>query len=191
VLAVTPSEEVQRRLLLYWGIVPLIGEVADDSDAMLSNALRVALGQGHIGAGDRVVILAGVPVHSPVMLNTIRVHVMGNVLAKGGHGFGGYVSGKVVKAESIAEARARLRRDGTEILLTKFLTPDFLPLVSELRGIIIEVSSYLGESQLQEAHPGVVVVSAVTGAMSQIEDGLTVTLHGAESVVYEGITGGA
>jgi pyruvate kinase len=187
VLAVTPSEEVQRRLLLYWGIVPLIGELVDDSDAMLNNALRVALEQGHLALSDKVVILAGVPVHSAVPLNLIRIHIMGNVLAKGRRGFGGYASGRVVHAEDATTAARKLKGDGSEILVTRFLTPDFVPLLGGVRAIVVEQDSYLDEAELTGARPGLVAVSAVPDATGLLEEGTTVTVHGTELAVYEGV----
>ncbi len=186
ILAVTPSESVARKLLLYWGVVPLIGCLAEDSDAMLNDALRLALARGLIRNFDRVVILAGVPVNSPIMLNMIRVHFVGNVLNKGTRGFGGYASGRIVKAEDALAAELALRHDDTEILLTRFLTTDFLPLLTGLRGVILEESSYLDTETILGVEPGLVLISAVPNAVSSLEAGLTVTLHGEEFVIYEG-----
>lgn len=186
ILAVTPSERVQRRLLLHWGVVPLVGRLAEDSDEMLNAALRAARAQGLIRNSDRVVILAGVPVNSPIMLNMIRVHFVGNVLNKGKRGFGGVASGRVVKAGDSAGARRRLKGDGTEVLLTRFLTPDFLPLLAGLRGVVLEESSYLEEERILEAAPDLVLIAEVPKAYSTLEEGLTVTLHGQERVIYEG-----
>jgi pyruvate kinase len=187
VLAVTPSPEVQRKLLLYWGVIPLIGEMGEDTDAMLTNALQAALNKRLIKNSDRVVILAGVPVRSPAMLNMIRVHFIGNVLNKGKRGFGGYCSGRVVKVLDALDAELKLKHDGTEILVVKFLTPDFLPLLTGLRGVIIEQSSYLNEEQIKKVEPGIVAISEVPDAVTGLEDGITVTLHGSEFVIYEGV----
>ncbi len=186
ILAVTPSERVQRRLLLYWGVVPLIGSLAVDSDDMQNTALKTALAKGLIRTADRVVILAGVPVNSPIMLNMIRVHFVGNVLNKGKSGFGGYAVGRIVKAEDARAAGQALKRDGSEILLTRFLTPDFLPLLKGLRGVVLEESSYLDRGKIETAQPGIVIVSSVPNAVGSLEDGLTVTLHGSELMIYEG-----
>jgi pyruvate kinase len=187
VLAVTPSEAVQRKLLLYWGVVPLIGEIVEDSDAMLNNALQAALDRGFVKNFDRVVILAGVPIQSPAQVNMIRVHFIGNVLSKGKRGFGGYCSGRIVKVIDALDAELRLKHDGTEILLTRFLTPDFLPLLKGVRGIVIEESSYLSPEQIKGVEPGIVAISEVPEAVARLEDGLTVTLHGDEMVIYEGV----
>jgi pyruvate kinase len=186
ILAVTPSESVQRKLLLYWGVVPLIGSLAEDSDAMLNAALKTALAKGLIRNFDRVVILAGVPVNSPIMLNMIRVHFVGNILNKGKRGFGGYASGRIVKVEDALAAELALKHDSTEVLLTRFLTADFLPLLTGLRGVILEESSYLDREQIAAVQPGIVLISSVPNAVASLEAGLTVTLHGEECVIYEG-----
>jgi pyruvate kinase len=190
ILAVTPSEPVMRRLLLYWGVHPLLCDLADNSDMMQNNALAAALEKGLVKTFDKVVIVAGVPIHSPVMLNTIRVHFVGTVLAKGQRGFGGYRSGRIVRVQDALDAELRLKHDGTEIIVTRFLTPDFLPLLTGVRGIILEESSYLSPEQILGVAPDVAVISSVPNALSQLEDGFTVTLHGEECLVYEGIIGG-
>ncbi len=186
VLAVTPLPEVQRKLLLWWGVLPLIGEIGENTDEMLTNAIQAALTRKIVKNSDRVVSLAGVPVRSPVMLNMIRVHFIGNVLNKGRRGFGGYVSGKVVKAIDALDAELKLKHDGTEVLLVKFLTPDFLPLLTGLKGIIIEQSSYLTEDQIRKVCPEAAAISEVPDAMN-LEDGIIVTVHGSEMVIYEGV----
>ncbi len=108
ILAVTPSEPVQRRLLLYWGVHPLLCDLADNSDMMQNNALAAALEKGLVKTFDKVVIVAGVPLHSPVMLNTIKVHFIGTVLAKGERGFGGYRSGRIVRVQDSLDAELPL-----------------------------------------------------------------------------------
>jgi pyruvate kinase len=190
VLAVTPSEAVLRRLLLYWGVQPILCDLADSGDVMQTNALAAALSRGYIKTSDTVVVLAGVPVNSPIMVNTIRVHFIGTVLGKGERGFGGWRSGKIVRVQDSLEAELRLKHDDTEILVARFLTPDFLPLLAGLRGIVLEESSWLSPEQIRSVAPDIAAIGIVPGAMTTLEDGLTVTLHGDERVVYEGIVEG-
>jgi pyruvate kinase len=191
VIAVTPNEPVQRRLLLYWGVEPLLSNLADNSEQMQNNALSAAMEKGLVGTSDKVVLVAGVPVHSPIMLNMIKVLFVGNVLAKGQRGFGGYRAGKIVHAQDALEAELRLKHDGTEVLLARFLTPDFLPLLAGLRGIVLEESSYLSPAQIIEKSPDIAVISSVPNAFTELEEGFTVTLHGEECVIYEGVVRGA
>jgi pyruvate kinase len=188
ILAVTPSEVVARQLLLYWGVVPLQGELVNDSEAMLANALKAAVDNGFLKGSDVAVILAGIPIRSPVMLNTVRVHFMGSVLAKGKDGFGGYCSGTILKAESAGQAGERLaQRREAPVLLTRFLTRDFLPLLKGLRGIILEEASYLSWPEIKAAAPRVAVIGSVPGAMSLLADGQSVSLHGDAHIIYEGV----
>jgi pyruvate kinase len=187
IIAVTPSESVQRKLLLYWGVWPILCNLADNGEDMQTSALSAAMDRGLVKKFDKVVIVAGVPVHSPIMLNSIRVHFVGNVLAKGARGFGGYRSGKIVRVLDSLDAELRLKHDGTEVLVARFLTPDFLPLLTGLRGIILEESSYLSPEQIRSVVPDVAAIGSVPNAMTQLEDGFTVTLHGDESVIYEGV----
>ncbi|HET6449883.1 MAG TPA: pyruvate kinase, partial [Spirochaetia bacterium] len=149
IIAVTPSDMVQRRLLLYWGVEPLLCELADNSDDMVNNAISAALERGLVKTSEKVVVVAGVPLHSPVMLNTVKVHFVGTVLAKGERGFGGYRSGRIVHVEDALDAELKLKHDHTEVMLTRFLTPDFLPLLKGLQGIILEESTYLSWDQIR------------------------------------------
>jgi len=48
----------------------------------------------------------------------------------------------------------------------------------------------LSPEQIRGMAPEAAVIASVPGALTQLEDGLTVTLHGDESVVYEGIIRG-
>ncbi len=191
ILALTPSEAVARRLLLYWGVTPILCDVADSGEVMQTNALAIAMSRGLLKTFDLVVVVAGVPVNSPIMLNSIRVHFIGNVLAKGMRGYGGYRSGRVVRVQDSLDAELRLKHDGTEILVTRFLTPDYLPLLKGLSGIILEEHTYLSPEQVQAVEPGIAAIGSVPGAMAKLEDGLTVTIHGEECVIYEGIMKGA
>jgi len=190
IIAVTPSDMVQRRLLLYWGVQPLLCELADNSDDMVNNAIAAALARGLVKTSERVVIVAGVPLHSPVMLNTVKVHFIGTVLAKGERGFGGYRSGRIVRVEDALDAELKLKHDHTEVMLTRFLTPDFLPLLKGLQGFILEESTYLSWDQIRGQEPEIAAIGSVPGATILFEDGFTVTLHGEEKVIYEGVIPG-
>jgi len=88
ILASTPDATVQRQLLLNWGVVPLLVPIAEDSEEMTQNAMRVALDAGLLSKSDRVVMVAGTPIISPLMVNTIRVLFVGTVLARGQAGGG-------------------------------------------------------------------------------------------------------
>jgi len=76
VVAASPHEEVLRRTALYSGVVPLLVRPGADTDQMISNATAAALEAGMVRAGDRVVVVAGVPVGRPGQTNFLKVETV-------------------------------------------------------------------------------------------------------------------
>ena len=73
VVAASPHPEVLRRTALYSGVVPLLVSPGRDTDQMISNATEAALVSGMVRPGDRVVVVAGVPVGRPGQTNLLKV----------------------------------------------------------------------------------------------------------------------
>lgn len=73
VLALTPEPKTARRLSLVWGLVCVLTEDAKDLDDMVERAGRIAFQQGMARVGDRIVIMAGVPLGTPGATNMLRV----------------------------------------------------------------------------------------------------------------------
>ena len=100
IVAVSPHEAIVRRLQLNWGVQAVTGKEANDTDAVVDNAIFAALDNDLIKAGDLVVLTAGVPVAKAGSTNMIRVQVVGDVLLRGtGIGRNSAI-GKVCVAES-------------------------------------------------------------------------------------------
>ncbi len=202
IIATTPSDVVQRQLLLNWGVVPLLVKIADDSEEMTHNAMRVALDTGYLKKSDRIVMVAGVPIISPLMVNTIRVMFLGTVLARGANGGGKIrdlpasivpgsgaehrVTGRIIRAETLEEATASLRKKGGDILVVRNLDMSFVPVVRLVNGLIIEHATDISEETLRNINPNLIWVSQVTQAMKVLEPGFTVTIDSHEKLVYEG-----
>jgi len=186
IIAVTTTEHVQRQLLLHWGIVPLLSDEVTDSEQMVQNAIRHAQDRGLIGQSDRVVTAAGVPLHSAIPLNTIKVHILGNILSRGKAGFGGKRTGRVVRTVDAEESHRRLVLDGTEILVTRTVDATMESLIPGLAGIVLEETSQVALDRVRTLNSDLVFISQVPEACQSIEDGITVTLDGDDKIVYEG-----
>ncbi len=186
IIAVTTTAQVQRQLLLHWGIVPLISDEVSDSEAMVQNAIRHALDRGLIAQSDRVVITSGLPLHSAIPMNTIKVHILGNVLCRGQLGFGPKRTGRIVRVKNAGDARRRLQLDSTEILLTQVLGEEFEDITAHIAGVIAEEASQISHERIRELNPGIAYISRVPDALDAIENGITVTLDGDQKIVYEG-----
>lgn len=76
VIAASPHEEVLRRTALYSGVVPLLVQPGRDTDEMIANATAAALESGMVRHGDRVVVVAGVPVGRPGQTNLVKVETV-------------------------------------------------------------------------------------------------------------------
>ncbi|OWK31359.1 pyruvate kinase [Sphingomonas dokdonensis] len=85
VLVLTPKLETARRLGLLWGTHAVRTRDVDSFEEMVAKAKRIALRQGMVKAGDRVIITAGIPFRTPGATNVL--HVVG-ILGDELKGFG-------------------------------------------------------------------------------------------------------
>ncbi|MDR1148228.1 MAG: pyruvate kinase [Spirochaetaceae bacterium] len=186
IIGAAPSEKIRRRMLLYWGIIPLAVQTEADSEATIQGAQSAAIKEGYIEVSDKVVFTAGIPVNSPNTANMIQIHVVGKIIGRGQRGFGGRCTGRIVKANTLSEASYALRNSGGEILLTHTLDNSFTPIIRIAGGIIVEGASELSRSMLKTINPNIVYISQVQKAMNLIEEHSIVTIDGNEKIIYEG-----
>ena len=73
ILALTPNAAAARRLNIVWGVHPIITKDAHDIDDMAKRACKFAGREGFATAGDRIVIVAGVPFGTPGATNNMRI----------------------------------------------------------------------------------------------------------------------
>ena len=73
IIALTPGEDVSRRLVLLWGVHSVRTPDARDMSDMAEIALHQVRIDEFAKAGDRIVITAGLPVGSPGKTNLIRI----------------------------------------------------------------------------------------------------------------------
>jgi len=76
IIAASPHPEVLRRTALYAGVLPLLVSPGRDTDEMISNATEAAVQSGMVRPGDRVVVVAGVPVGRPGQTNLLKVETV-------------------------------------------------------------------------------------------------------------------
>lgn len=82
ILAVTPDEVVYQRTGLLWGVTPVLGPLAGDTDGMIRLVERELVAQGHLAAGDLVVIMGGMPVAARGRTNFLKIHQVGQSAGK-------------------------------------------------------------------------------------------------------------
>ena len=76
VIAASPNPGVLRQTALFSGVTPLLVSPGRDTDEMIANATQAALASGMVRPGDRVVVVAGVPVGRPGQTNLLKVETV-------------------------------------------------------------------------------------------------------------------
>jgi pyruvate kinase len=77
IVAISPKISTGRRLSLVWGVHCIVAEDAHDLDDMVERACRLAFKDGFAKAGQRVIIVAGVPLGTPGATNMLRIAFVG------------------------------------------------------------------------------------------------------------------
>ena len=77
VVAITPNLATGRKLSAVWGVHCVVAEDAHDQDDMVDRASSIAFRDGFAKAGQRVIIVAGVPLGTPGSTNMVRIAYVG------------------------------------------------------------------------------------------------------------------
>jgi pyruvate kinase len=77
IIATTPSEIIQRRLALMWGVQPMLAPEHQTTDEMLRTAAALVVKNGIAQHGDTILITAGIPITGNNPTNMLHVHVIG------------------------------------------------------------------------------------------------------------------
>ncbi len=73
VVAITPNLATGRKLAVVWGVHCVVAEDAHDLDDMIDRACSTAYRDGFAKAGQRVIVVAGVPLGSSGATNMVRI----------------------------------------------------------------------------------------------------------------------
>ncbi|ADU31466.1 pyruvate kinase [Evansella cellulosilytica] len=184
IAAVTSSERVCRSLALTWGVYPSVGHSADSTDEMLQIAVEGALQTGLVQYGDLVVITAGVPINEKGTTNIMKVHVVGEVAAKG-QGVGRKsATGKVVVANSATEALNKLN-DG-DVLVTTNTDRDMMEAFEKAGAVITEQGGLTSHAAVVGLSLDIPVIVGVENVTSLFNEGEEVTVDAQHGYVYKG-----
>ncbi|HLS61190.1 MAG TPA: pyruvate kinase [Virgibacillus sp.] len=184
IVAVTFSETINRQLALVWGVQAISGPQANSTDEMLDIAIDRGLSTNIFKRGSRVIITAGVPVGESGTTNLMKVHVIGDIIAKG-QGIGKRTAyGKIVIARNAEEAIEKMEEG--DILVTYATDRDMMPAIEKASGLITEQGGLTSHAAVVGLSLGIPVVVGVDNAFDLIEDGIDVTLDGYKGDIYQG-----
>jgi pyruvate kinase len=76
IMSISPNASAGRKLALVWGVHSVVAEDARDQDDMVDRACRIAFKEGLARVGQRIIVVAGVPLGTPGATNMVRIAVV-------------------------------------------------------------------------------------------------------------------
>lgn len=187
IVAVTYNERINRQLSLVWGVHAISGQKAGSTDEMLDVAIELGLESKLLKRGDRVVITAGVPVGEAGTTNLMKVHIIGDVIAKG-QGIGQKSAyGRAVIVKNAEEALNKVK-DG-DIIVTYGTDRDMMTAIEKAAGIVTREGGLTSHAAVVGLSLGIPVIVGVENAFEQIKDGEDITIDGTKGDIYKGHAG--
>ena len=184
IVAVSTVPSTLRKMLLYWGVIPVAGSVSNNTDEMVGNSIVSALAAGAVKDGDLVVVTAGVPLGATGTTNMIRVHVVGNILLRGIGVGKKAATGKVCIATSMQDIVNKFQPG--DILVLRGVEEDAAPYAAKAAAIVAEEGGYTSHAAIIGISCGIPVLISAQGAVTTLEDKTTVTVDASRGVVYQG-----
>ncbi|MBB6452088.1 pyruvate kinase [Salirhabdus euzebyi] len=184
IIAVTARDRVFRQLSLVCGVYAVKGTTVNTTDEMLDLAIDRGLSTDLFKRGDKVIITAGVPVGESGTTNLMKVHVVGDVLAKG-QGIGQKSAfGKAVLAHNASEALEKVSQG--DILITQATDKDMIAAIEKAGGIVTEEGGLTSHAAVVGLSLGIPVIVGIQNALSVIEDGSEITIDAGRGDIYKG-----
>lgn len=184
IIAPTTSERTYQQLAISWGVYPYMTEDVENTDQLLEKAVSCAAQTDFVKDGDVVVITAGVPAAVSGTTNLIKVHIMGNILAKG-KGIGTKaVTGKVCIVDDKEDSVMSFEKGC--ILVTKHSSNKLLKCMRDAIGIISEEGSVNSPAAIMGVSLEKPTIVGATNACELLYDGMTITIDPVRGIVYNG-----
>ena len=184
IIAVTPSEKTARQCAIVWGVNPVVKEGRKTTDALLNNAVATAVETGRVSNGDLIIITAGVPTGEKGTTNMMKIHLVGDEIAKG-QGVGrGSVVGHAIVADSASDLEGKDLSD--KVIITNSVDETLVPYVETAIGLITEENGITSPSAIIGLEKGIPTVVGVEQATKEIKNDMLVTLDASQGKVFEG-----
>jgi pyruvate kinase len=183
IIAVTPSPITQRRLILVWGVYPILAERSETTDQVISDAVEVAQKHGYVAEGDIVIVTGGSVGYGVGTTNLMKVHLIERVLAHGSGVGERRVIGKVRRLTPPFDDS--LRFDPDEIVVIPYTDRTCVPILRRVAGLVTAESSQDAQDRMLAVEMGIPAVIGIHESIEVLIDGMQVVLDAKREVVYE------
>jgi len=184
IIAVTFSECTNRQLALVWGVYPIKSKPALSVDELFDISVERALETKLVKRGSVVVITAGVPIGESGTTNLLKIHVIGDILAKG-IGIGRRSAyGRAVVVQTSDEALEQVKEG--DILVTYGTDKDMMPVVEKAAGIVTVEGGLTSHAAVVGLSLGIPVIVGVKDALEIIKHESYITVDSSSGDIYDG-----
>lgn len=184
IIAVTPSEHTARQLALVWGAYPVVKKGRKTTDDLLNNAVATAVATEKVGNGDLIIITAGVPTGEKGTTNMMKLHLVGDEIAKG-QGVGrGSTTGKTVISKTASDLEGKDLSQS--IIMTNSIDESYVPYVEKAAGLITEENGITSPSAIVGLEQGIPTIIGVENATKELKNDLLVTVDANQGRIFEG-----
>ena len=184
IIAVTPSEHTARQLALVWGAYPVVKKGRKTTDDLLNNAVATAVATEKVGNGDLIIITAGVPTGEKGTTNMMKLHLVGDEIAKG-QGVGrGSTTGKTVISKTASDLEGKDLSES--IIVTNSIDESYVPYVEKAAGLITEENGITSPSAIVGLEQGIPTIIGVENATKELKNDLLITVDANQGRIFEG-----
>lgn len=184
IVAATYSEQTMRKLSLAWGVTPVLSEKTEQTDEVIEFSIAGAIREKLIDEGDMVVITAGIPVGISGTTNLIKVHTVGDIIARG-VGIGkDSVSATARLGQTYEELKDKFQEG--DILVTKFTDIDLVSIIEKASAVVTEEGGLTSHAAIVALHFGKPTIVGAEEILKEIVDGETITVDPIAGLVYRG-----
>ena len=184
IIAATSEDRVKRQLSLSFGIYSMTVAEQENTDDLIEKSVACAIECGYVKSGELVVITAGIPAGVTGNTNMIKVHMVGEVIAKG-TGIGeNSITGEVCIIKDVIKDINKIREG--QIMVADYTNNDMLPAMEKAAAFVVSEGGMASHAAIVGMVMKKPVIVGIKHATDMLKDNQTITLDTARGMIYSG-----
>jgi len=186
IIAATTSEKTLKRMLISWGVYPVLINELNSTDKIFDASVKKAREEGFIQNGDLVVITAGVPVGISGSTNLLKVEIVGEIIMKGTGVGKTSATGRVCIGRTKDELESKFKAG--DVIVTAATDKEMIDLIKRASALIVEEGGLSSHAAIVGLSLGKPVIVGAYDALKELTDGQIITVDSIRGLVYSGKT---
>ncbi|MGD9202484.1 MAG: pyruvate kinase [Chitinispirillia bacterium] len=185
IIASTISMKVYNQLALSWGVHPVLSKFKESTDKIFEGAVYEACQTGIVKNGDLVVITGGMPVGISGTTNTLKVHIIGDVLLEGESGNKKSATGNIFVANKNDDNLDYF--NSGDVLVISQTTEKILKTLKYASALITEEDKASSNAVIVAFALEIPVIYNAVGATEILKSGTIISVDASKGLVYSGM----